>query len=73
MKAKRKLTETYWAIRVGTFKNSKPYFRLADDRIMPQLFQSRAEAAMSKRQAIQGVGACYKQDWAVVRVQVREV
>ncbi len=51
MPKRKKLVEKYWAIRVGTFESSVPYFMLReDDSVTPQLFASRREARKYKRE-----------------------
>ncbi len=69
MAKKRKLTETYWAIRIGTFGNSEPHF-LCDERGVALKFQTRADAFFYKRDS--PCPSCDKLYWAIVRVDVTE-
>lgn len=69
---KRKLTESCWAIRIGTFANSEPRYVLSNDELggrKPRLFRTRAYARRYKHE----VCAVWRQrEWVVVRVSVVE-
>ena len=72
-KQKRKLTEHWWAIRVGTVANSDPYYLLAvyrNESMGPRLFRSRRQAHEFKQKYAWSADAV--RDWAIVRVSLTE-
>ncbi len=59
-----KITEKYYAIRVGNPKRHKPYFLLQQQSDKPMLFVSRTEANKT---------ASHWTDFTVVQVELREL
>ncbi len=68
----KRLREWYWALQVGTFKDSKPYFLLLPYATnlpeTPRLFKTRGEARRYKDDAVDCPEK--KQHWRPVRVQI---
>ncbi len=70
-KVKRKHSEKWWAIRIGNFANSMPfYLRSRDGGI--KTFETRTIAQAHKKQEGVDGGGWLTADWAVVRVDVKE-
>ena len=73
MAKKRKLTERRWVIRIGTFKNSEPYFLTDLDSgpsAGPLTWKTREAARSYKRGRLDP--EWIKSYWAIVCVDVKE-
>ena len=68
---RKKLTEVMWAIRIGTFADSQPYYLQNPDSTI-QTFQRREDARARKREEIEGGNYWIARDWTPVRVDVTE-
>ncbi len=75
MPKRKKLVEKYWVIRIGTFRNSQPYFLLEEgSKWKPRLFKSRAMAdGFREGYASKSDYAAWTcKSWAVVPVDLGE-